>query len=134
MTSLTEHKNNIKQLMDDLNEKIRADLLVERQKLVGFAVSEASTNLLEYFLHKLELISSGFVVNHTYFSSEKRAERILEFEFPKKKEIISLMIKQEEFRDILCYDKEKKKDKVAEAVSNLQELKRIVEQELGEAL
>lgn len=134
MTSLSEHKNNIKQLMEDINEKIRADLLMERQKLIGFAASEASTNLLEFFLHKRELISSGFTVNHTYFSSEKRAERILDFDFPRKKEVIVLLIKQEEFRDILCYGKEKEKGKVEEAIRNLQILKRIIEQELGEAL
>ena len=134
MTSLAEHKNNIKQLLEDINEKIRANLLRERQKLIGFAASEASTNLLEYFLHRRELISSGFTVNHTYFSSGKRAERILDFEFPHKNEIITLLIKQEEFRDILCYGKEKQKQAVEEAIHNLQALKKLIEQELQESL
>lgn len=134
MTSLQEHKNNIKHLFDDINEKIRAHLLVERQKIIGFVASEAATNLLEYYLHKKEVISSGFQVNHNHFASEKRAERTLEFEFSHKKEIIALMVKQEELRDFLCYGKEKSVEKVQEAITNAQKLKQVIEQELGEIL
>jgi len=88
MTSIEEHKKAILEFIDDINEKVRAGLLVERQKIIGFSVSEASTNLLEYFLHKQNLITAGFRMNHNYFASEKRAERYLNFDFPVKKEII----------------------------------------------
>lgn len=47
MTSIEEHREAVKELVDDINEKIRVGLLVKRQKLVGFAASEASTNLFE---------------------------------------------------------------------------------------
>lgn len=134
MTSLIEHKNNIKQFLEDINEKIRANLLLERQKLIAFAASEAATNLLEYFLHKKELISSSLTLNHNHFSSEKRSLRTLEFEFPHKKDIIALMVQQEKFRDLLCYGKEKEFEKVREAVANVQKLKKIIELELGEEI
>ncbi len=134
MTSLIEHKNNIKQFLEDINEKIRANLLLERQKLIAFAASEAATNLLEYYLHKKELISSSLTLNHNHFSSEKRSLRTLEFEFSHKKEIINLMVQQEKFRDLLCYGKEKDFEKVQDAVANLQKLKKIIEQELGEEI
>lgn len=134
MTSLEEHKKNVQQFIDDINEKIKADLLVERQKIIAFAASEAATNLLEYYLHKKEVISPGFKVNHRYFSSEKRAERYLDFPFSKKSEIISCMIQQEELRDLLCYGKQKKREKVEDAISNLMKLKSLVMQELGEEL
>ncbi len=134
MTSLEEHKNNFEQFMEDINEKIRAGLLVERQKIVGFAASEASTNLVEYLLHKKNLIPSGFKVNHTYFASEKRAEQYLDFDFPNKKEILSLMIKQDEFRTILCYGKEKKEEIIMDAVANINTLKKLIEDILGEVL
>ncbi len=134
MTSLTEHKNNIQQFLEDINEKIRANLLLERQKLIAFAASEAATNLLEYFLHKKELISSSLTLNHNHFSSEKRSLRTLEFEFPHKKKIINLMVQQEKFRDLLCYGKEKESKKVQEAVANVHKLKKIIEQELGEEI
>ena len=134
MTSLTEHKNNFKQFLDDINEKIRANLLLERQKLIAFATSEAATNILEYYLHRKNLVSSGTTINHNHFSSEKRASRTMEFDFPHKKEILDLMVKQEELRDLLCYGKEKQISKVQEAIANVQQLKKIIEQELGEEL
>ena len=132
MTSLEEHKNSIHQFLEDINEKIRAGQLVERQKIVGFTASEAATNLLEYFLHKKERIPSGFRVNHNYFASEKRAERYFDFDFEQKKELINLLVKQEEFRELLCYGKEKKAEKVEEAVHNLTKIKEIISEQLGE--
>lgn len=134
MTSLEEHKKSFKQFIDDINEKIRADLLIERQKIIGFDTSEASTNLLEYFLHKQNRISPGFKVNHNHFASEKRANRYLDFEFPKKNEIIALMVKQDEFRNLLCYGKEKKIEIIKESIDNLNKIKKIIEDELGEEL
>jgi len=134
MTSPQEHYKNFKQFQEDINEKIRANLLLERQKIIGFTVSEASTNLLEYYFHKLNLISPGFQVNHNFFSSEKRAERMLDFEFPLKTKIIPILVKIEELRDLLCYGKEKKVDKVQEGLTALQKMKELISQKLGEEL
>ena len=132
MTSVEQHKKNFKQFMKDVEEKIRANLLVERQKIIGFDTSEAATNILEYFLHNKNLISSGFRVNHNYFASEKRAQRHLDFDFPKRNELISLMVKQDELRNLLCYGKEKELSLVKEAVSNINIIKKLIEEELGE--
>ena len=132
MTSPEEHKKNFEQFMDDINEKIRADLLLKRQKIIAFNASEASTNLLEYFLHKKNLIQSGVHINHNYFVSEKRANRFLDFEFPDKKEIINLMVIQEDFRNLLGYGKEKDKQKVEQAISNLNKIKEFIKDKLGE--
>ncbi|MFH1439348.1 MAG: hypothetical protein ABIG89_02200 [Candidatus Woesearchaeota archaeon] len=134
MTSAEEHKIIILHFLDDINEKIRANLLVERQKIIGFSVSEASTNLLEYFLHKKNIITSGFRINHNYFASERRAERYLDFEFPNKKEIIDLMVMIDESRCLLCYGKEKKEELIREAISILIKIKEIIETELGEKI
>lgn len=132
MTSIEEHENNIKEFLEDINEKMRAGLLVKRQKIIAFSASEAASNILEMYLHKKNLVSSGFKVNHRYFSSEKQAERFFDFEFKIKKEIIKLMLKQEELRNVLCYGKEKNEDKVKEAINNLYELKNLVESDLGD--
>lgn len=132
MTSIEEHREAVKELVDDINEKIRVGLLVKRQKLVGFAASEASTNLFAIFLHKKELISSGFNVNHKFFSSFKRANDVFKQDFEKKKEILDLLVDQEGFRDKLCYGKAKSDDLVNSAVRNLFELKSLIEKLLGE--
>ncbi len=134
MTTPEEHKKAFQQFMEDINEKIRMSLLVERQKIIGFAASEAATNLLEYFLHKKELVTSGFRVNHRYFTSIRKAEEYIPFDFPQKKEILMLLLHQERSRDLLCYGKEKQQDKVEEAITNLQNLKKLIEVELGENL
>jgi len=132
MTSIKEHKKNFEQFMSDIHEKIRAELLVERQKIIAFNTSEASTNLVEYFLHKKNIVQDGFRLNHNYFVSEKRAKRYLDFDFPKKEELIKLMVNQEEFRNLLCYGKEKEQEKVREAIDNLNEIIEMIKNELGE--
>ncbi len=131
MTSPEEHKNNFKQFMNDINEKIRANLLIERQKIIGSSASEASTNLIEYFFHKKNLVQDGFQLNHNYFASEKRAKRYLDFEFINKKELIELMVNQEEFRNILCYGKEKNIEKIKEVINNLNKIINLIKEQLG---
>ncbi len=131
MTSIEEHKKNFNQFMNDINEKIRAGLLIERQKIIAFDASEASTNLFEYFLHKKNVIPMGFKVNHNYFVSEKRAERYLDFDFPKKNELIMLIVKQEDFRNLLCYGKEKEIEKIKETIENLNLIIKLIKEELG---
>jgi|SRR3989344_856912 len=134
MTSMEEHKKNFEQFMADINEKIRANLLIDRQKIIAFDASEAATNLFEYFLHKKNAIPAGFQTNHNYFSSEKMAERYLDFDFPKKVEIIYLMVNQEKLRNLLCYGKEKELVKIKEAIDNLNKINEIISEEIGEAL
>ena len=74
------------------------------------------------------------MINHRYFGSEKMAQDRFGFDFQKKQEIILLMVKQELFRDKLCYGKHKDRRLVEDAIKNLYMLKEIIEQELGEAL
>lgn len=134
MTSAEEHLKSFKQFNEDIKEKIRAGLLIERQKIIAFDASEASTNLLEYFLHKKNLILAGFKVNHNYFASLKRAHRYFDFDFPRKDEIIALMVNQEEFRNILCYGKEKDIGEIKAVIDNLNKLIELIKTELGEML
>ncbi len=134
MTSVQEHEENVKELLDDISEKIRAGLLMKRQKLVGFAASEAATNLFAIFLHKNDLISAGFNVNHRFFASYKRANDVFTNDFAKKKELLTLLVEQESFRDKLCYGKAKNEDLVNAAVKNLFSLKTLIEQLTGKSL
>ena len=131
MPSIEEHEKTIKELIDDIEEKIRLDLVAKRQKIIGFSVSEASTNLFAVFLHRNNLIEPGFNVNHSFFASEKRFERTFPFEFRNKKEILQILLKIEELRNRLCYGREKEAKEVNEAVSLLFKLKNIIE--IGEA-
>lgn len=129
MASIEEHEKTVKELIEDIEEKIRLNLVVKRQKLIGFAVSEASTNLLAIFLHKNKLITPGFHINHSFFISEKRAERTFNFDFKNKEEIIQILVRIENLRNRLCYGREKEPKEVNEAIQLLFELKKILEEE-----
>ncbi len=132
MTSLEEHKNAVKELEEDIQEKIRMRLLHERQKIIGFAASEAAANCFAILLHKKRLISEGFNVNHKWFASTERAKEKFPFDFPHKNKILELMVREERFRDRLCYGKSKSADEAEEAIKTFFDIKKIVKEETGE--
>jgi hypothetical protein len=132
MTTIEEHKRILKEFEDDINEKIRREIIVERQKIIGFTASEASTNLFAILLHKKELIVPGFNVNHKFFASVRRASEKFPYDFPSKEKIIELLVKQEDFRDKICYGRSKSPELIKDAIKNYFMLKVIVEKELGE--
>jgi|SRR3989338_385108 len=126
MLSIEEHEKTIKELFDDIEEKIRLGLVEKRQKIIGFAVSEASANLFAIFLHKKKLIEPCFNINHSSFVSQKRAEDTFSYDFRRRKEILNLLIRIEELRNRLCYGREKE---AQEAISLLFKFKNILEEE-----
>src|SRR3989338_3046545 len=127
MTSIEEHEKTVKELLDDIEEKIRLDLIAKRQKIIGFAVSEASTNLFAIFLHKHNLIKECFNINHLFFASSKRAEQTFPSEFKNKAEIISDLVKIEELRNRLCYGREKEAAEAKQVVALLDKLKNLLQ-------
>jgi len=126
MTSQEEHRRTIKELEEDIKEKIRDKKLFERQKIVGFDVSEAATNLFELYLHKKNLITEGFNTNHRFFSSMKRAEEKFSFNFPEKSKILEHLVMIEELTTKLCYGRSKKIEDVEKAVKMFFELKEAI--------
>jgi hypothetical protein len=70
---------------------------------VGFHASAGSVELLSTILHRLQLVSPGFQVNHTWFRSRHVMEAKFNFDFPKKAEILDIMEEIEELRNPLCY-------------------------------
>lgn len=134
MTLIEVHKENAKNLIEDVEEKLRAEIAVKRQKLIGFACSEASCELLAILLHKKKIIDPGFNINHRFFASAKIAERTFGFDFPSKSNLISLLVRQDEYRNLLCYGKPKERSIVNKCTKNLFEIKKIIEKEIGEKI
>lgn len=134
MTKTEEHKASIKAFLEDINEKIMAKKLFERQKIVGFDVSEASVNIFELYLHRKNLITEGYNVNHRFFSSKKMADDRFPFPFPKKDQIISYMVDIENTTTKLCYGKSKRLEDVEKAIKLFLALKGTIEKELGEEI
>lgn len=132
MTTIDEHKKILKEFLDDINEKIRANLLIDRQKIVGFVASEAAVNLFALLLHQKNIVEQGFNVNHRYFASERIAEKRFDFDIPKKDKLLKLLVDQEDYRNKLCYGGDKKAETVNSAVKNLFEIKKIIDSVLEE--
>ena len=84
--------------------------------------------------HFLNLYWVNYNVNHRFFSSLKGAKLRFDFEFPSKDRLISLMVNQEEYRNLICYGRPKKKDAVLKCTENFFEIKRLVEREIGEKI
>ena len=121
----------VKELLDDIEEKIRLNLVGKRQKIIGFSVSEASANLFAIFLHKKNLIEPGFNINHSFFASQKRAENTFPHDFKNKKEIILDLVRIEELRNRLCYGREKEMNIVNSAIENLFLIKQVLDNEIN---
>ncbi|MEA3343713.1 MAG: hypothetical protein U9Q92_06105 [archaeon] len=134
MTSIEEHKKAVNELESDMLEKIRLNLVSERQKIIGFVASEASANCFAILLHKRNLISAGFNVNHRWFASIERAGDKFPFDFPHKDKLLELLVKQENLRHRLCYGRSKSAGEAEEAIEIFFEIKRIVEEDIGEDL
>lgn len=134
MTTVEEHKAAMRSMEDDIKEKVRMGLLEERQALIGFAVSEASVNCLAILLHRKRLITSGFNVNHRFFSSRKRADEHVPFDLPGKDELLGALVRVEQLRDRLCYGKRKPAAEAEEAVGLFFRIKGLVQEALGEEL
>ena len=134
MTSVEEHKKTLKELEADILEKMRLRIVPERQRIIGFAASEAATNCFAILLHKKGLISAGFNVNHKWFASVERAKSAFSFDFPRKKELMELLVKEEALRDRLCYGRSKSPSEAEEAIKIFFEIKKIVIEETGEKI
>jgi|SRR3989338_46946 len=78
---------------------------------------------LRCFCIKIALLDHGFVIKHEWLKSTNKIKEKLPFDFPKKKEILDLIFKIEEKRDILCYGKPQKMEVLQDIISNFNELK-----------
>jgi hypothetical protein len=120
--NIESHLRNLKESLDLIEKSIEKGLK-ERQRTIGFNTSVASTDMLEIFLHKNNLITPGAVIKHTWLKSKNKLKEKIPFDFPKKKEILDLAFKIEEKRDGLCYGKSQETEKIQEVIDNFNKLK-----------
>jgi hypothetical protein len=98
---------------------------------VGFHASAGSVDLFSIMLHKLELVSQGFQVNHTWFRSKAIMCEKFSFDFPKKTEILDIMEEIEDLRNPLCYGRGDN-EKLGLITERFQKLRKMVEEITGE--
>ena len=125
---LESHYERLNESLAVLNESIEKGL-VERQRTIGFCTSSASVDMLEILLHKKHLIDPGFLLKHEWLKSKNKILEKLPFDFNKKEEILDLISKIEEKRNILCYGSPQKVEIISEVIENFNKLKKIFKEE-----
>ena len=118
------HEKNLKESLEVLEESIEKGI-VERQRNIGFNTSAACVDMLEIFLHKKSLIDPGFVIKHEWLKSKKKTAEKLPFDFQMKGEILGIIFKIEEKRNVLCYGSPQDIKLIQEVVGNFNKLKDI---------
>lgn len=125
---IPDHKERLKESLILIEESIEKGL-VERQRTIGFNTSAAIADMLEMFLHKNSLIDQGFIIKHEWLKSKKSMKNKFPFDFPRKEEIFSLILKIEEKRNVLCYGKPQKEEIIREVINNFNKIKEIFRKE-----
>ena len=120
---IESHLKNLKESIEVIEESIEKGL-VERQRNIGFNASAACIDMLEILLHKNDLIDPGFIIKHEWLKSANKIKEKFPFDFPKKNEIIGLISRIEEKRDILCYGKPQKLEIIRKVIDDFNTLKK----------
>lgn len=121
-----DHLRNIRESLEVIKESIQKGIQ-ERQRTIGFNVSVASVEMLEVFLHKEGIINPGTLIKHNWFSSLRKVNEKLNFDFPDKSQIINLLCKIENKRNLLCYGKPQPLILIESALHDFYALKKIFE-------
>ena len=123
---IEDHLRNINESLDVIRECIEKGI-EERQRNISFNVSVASTEMLEVFLHRKELINPSSMVKHDFFSSVRKASEHLSFDFENKQEIFSILVEIESKRNFLCYGKKQPVSLLVRQLELLNKLKELLE-------
>lgn len=99
-----DHIARIQDSLKTIEECIQDDI-VARQRSIAFSATAAACDLLELYLHKHNLISSGTFIQHNWMKSVKRMKEKFPFDFKNKEAILNLLYRLEKDRDRLCYGK-----------------------------
>lgn len=117
-----DHRQAVKESLAVIKEAVQTGL-EQRQRTIGFHCSAAAVDMLELFLHQHNAINPGKVIKHDFFTSEKKAQRMLPEGFLDKGLIIPLLVQLEAKRNQLCYGKLKSKKDIEEYVDFFHEVR-----------
>ncbi len=121
------HKKAIMESMEVIRECIDKGI-EKRQRTIGFHCSAAIADMLELCLHENNFIDPGANIEHDYFSSIRKAEERLDFEFPNKQKIIKMLVEIEEKRNLLCYEKPQKGEEIEKYIELFNTAKNLLEE------
>lgn len=121
---IESHIENLKESIREVDEAITKGI-GNKQRTIGFHTSVGAADMLEIILHKNNLIDWGFIVKHEWFNSKNLIKEKLNFDFPRKEEILLLITSIESVRNSLCYGKRKTDEELMSVINSFNELKNI---------
>lgn len=109
---IEKHQEVLKEVLDEIETALKdKGGLLAHQRRLAFSLCLGMSNIIELYLHKLNLIKEGSKINHLWFKSKK--EKIFEKlqkqvtvpvnSIPNIDKIIEIATKIEEKRDDLAY-------------------------------
>ena len=119
---IESHLENLKESVREIESAVKVGLS-EKQRSIGFHTSAGAIDMLEIIFHHFNLIDPGFVIKHEWFNSARLVEEKIPFIFPKKKEILDLIMKVESVRNKFCYGKRQDEFSLEEVVHDFIKLK-----------
>lgn len=94
------------------------------QRTIGLHISRAIIELLSLYLHKQNIITVGFQINHRWFKSKKVGEKFSNFS--QKEIIIEKLIKVELASESLVYGKQKTLEEIKSSLNLFLEAEKIL--------
>lgn len=122
-----EHLESLKESVKEL-QRIVPEGLSQHQRTLGFHTSAAAIDMLEILFHERNLIDPGMVLKHEWFNSQRKIEEKFPFDFPRKKEMFSLITSIEARRNKLCYGKRQPEPVLEELLQHFLKLKELFEE------
>lgn len=100
--------------------------LEKSQRIIGDNASKAIVELLSAYLHRERKITEGFQINHTWFKSEKVAEKLPEFKG--KGKLTPKMVRLEKLCERLSYGAPKPLETVKGTVKLFEKLEVMIKE------
>lgn len=124
---IDSHELNLKESVEEIKEAIKKGI-EEKQRTIGFHTSSGAADMLEIILHKKGLVDPGFILKHDWFNSKNKVADKLNFDFPRKEEIIGLIYEIESLRNSLCYGRRRKEEEIMPVIISFNKLKEIFDE------
>jgi len=127
------HLENLQESVREIEQAVQEGLL-QKQRSLGFHASAGAVDMLEIILHEHKLIDPGFVIKHEWFHSSRKIAEKFPFDFPRKKEVLTLVAQIESVRNFFCYGKRQSEGSLEKVVHSFNALKIIFQEVTGHAL
>ncbi|MBI5066515.1 hypothetical protein HZA97_09885 [Candidatus Woesearchaeota archaeon] len=132
------HFNKIKEHLQELKDAKTLGI-ENRPATIGFHTSACSIDLLELYLHKVNLLEIGAQIKHDWFKRPKPGQKIiplverkLKINFLNKEKILEFLYYLEEKRNKLIYGSSTKIE-IEQTINIFEEYKKLLKEMLKEA-